>query len=178
VLACREQVRRVTGGRRADVQAWKKLLHVEHVVLEDGDIETAAGGPGIVVVRLRPDHRRRLRCPRCGQQCRFYDAGEGAPVAFPGPGGDAVLPGGGRAAGAVPAARGADCCGAVGQAGGQVHDRAGGARGVAVRADAVEQGRGPAAGDVAGAAGARGAGGRRPAGRGGPAGRGAQDRDP
>jgi hypothetical protein len=30
---------------------WKKLLHVEHVVLEDGDIETAPDGTEIAVVR-------------------------------------------------------------------------------------------------------------------------------
>jgi transposase len=56
---------------------WKKLLHVEHVVLEDGDIEEAADGGEVVVVGLRPDHRHRLRCPECGKRCRFYDAGEG-----------------------------------------------------------------------------------------------------
>jgi transposase len=56
---------------------WKKLLHVEHVVLEDGDIETAPDGSEIAVVRLRPDHRHRLRCPACGRRCRFYDAGDG-----------------------------------------------------------------------------------------------------
>jgi transposase len=56
---------------------WKKLLHVEHVVLEDGDIETLPDGSEITVVRLRPDHGHRLRCPECGKRCRFYDAGEG-----------------------------------------------------------------------------------------------------
>jgi transposase len=56
---------------------WKKLLHVEHVVLEDGDIETAPDGSEIAVVRLRPDSGRQLRCPECGGKCRFYDSGEG-----------------------------------------------------------------------------------------------------
>lgn len=56
---------------------WKKLLHVEYVVLEDGDVERGPGGSEVVVVRLRPDHRHRHRCPRCRQRCRFYDAGEG-----------------------------------------------------------------------------------------------------
>ncbi|MGH3248163.1 MAG: ISL3 family transposase, partial [Trebonia sp.] len=56
---------------------WKKLLHVEHVVLEDGDIEEAADGSQVAVVRLRPDSGRRLRCPECGGKCRFYDSGEG-----------------------------------------------------------------------------------------------------
>ena len=56
---------------------WKKLLHVEHVVLEDGDIEETLDGPEIAVVRLRPDSGHRLRCPECGGKCRFYDSGEG-----------------------------------------------------------------------------------------------------
>ena len=56
---------------------WKKLLHVEHVVLEDGDVEVAPYGTEIVVIGLRPDRRHRLRCPSCGRKCPFYDAGEG-----------------------------------------------------------------------------------------------------
>jgi transposase len=56
---------------------WKKLLHVEHVVLEDVDIEEVPGGGEAAVVRLRPDRGHRLRCPECGRKCAFYDAGEG-----------------------------------------------------------------------------------------------------
>ncbi|MGH3285643.1 MAG: ISL3 family transposase [Streptosporangiaceae bacterium] len=56
---------------------WKKLLHVEHVVLEDVDIEETRGGGEVAVVRLRPDRGHRLRCPCCGRKCAFYDAGEG-----------------------------------------------------------------------------------------------------
>jgi transposase len=56
---------------------WKKLLYVEHVVLEDADVEEMPDGSEIVVVRLRPDHRRRLRCPECGRKCPFRDAGDG-----------------------------------------------------------------------------------------------------
>ena len=46
---------------------WKKLLGVEHVVLEDSDVEEVPGGE-IAVARLRPDHRHRLRCPECGKK--------------------------------------------------------------------------------------------------------------
>lgn len=56
---------------------WKKLLGVEHVVLEDVDIEVAADGGQVVVAGLRPDRGHRLRCPECGRKCPFYDAGEG-----------------------------------------------------------------------------------------------------
>lgn len=41
---------------------WKKLLDVEHVVIEDGDIGETLDGSEIAVVRLRPDRQRRLRC--------------------------------------------------------------------------------------------------------------------
>jgi transposase len=56
---------------------WKKLLHVEHVVLEDGDVENTPGGVEAVVIRLRPDRGHRLRCPGCGRRCPFYDSGDG-----------------------------------------------------------------------------------------------------
>ncbi|MGH3193488.1 MAG: ISL3 family transposase [Streptosporangiaceae bacterium] len=56
---------------------WKKLLGVEHVVLEDVDIEVAADGGEVAVAGLRPDRGHRLRCPQCGRKCPFYDAGDG-----------------------------------------------------------------------------------------------------
>jgi transposase len=56
---------------------WKKLLDVEHVVIEGSDVEEAPDGGEIAVIRLRPDSGQRLRCPECGKKCRLYDAGEG-----------------------------------------------------------------------------------------------------
>jgi transposase len=56
---------------------WKKLLGVEHLVLEDGDIETGPGGQEILVFRVRPDHGHRNRCSRCGRRARWRDRGEG-----------------------------------------------------------------------------------------------------
>jgi hypothetical protein len=35
-------------------KVWKKLLGVEHVVFGDGDFETPAGGPEVVVLAVRP----------------------------------------------------------------------------------------------------------------------------
>lgn len=52
---------------------WKKLLDVEHVVPEDGDVETGPDGKEVLVVQLRPDRWDRLRCSGC--PCR--DDGEG-----------------------------------------------------------------------------------------------------
>ena len=76
---------------------WKKLLHVEHVVLEGGDIEEAPDGSEIAVVRLRPDSGHRLRCPECGGKREVTVPrlrGGQAAVAGAGPGRAALLPGG------------------------------------------------------------------------------------
>lgn len=56
---------------------WKKLLGVEHLVFEDGDVEAAADGGEVLVFGVRPDHGHRHRCSRCGRRCRRYDGGEG-----------------------------------------------------------------------------------------------------
>lgn len=57
---------------------WKKLLGVDHLVFEDGDLDTTSpGGEEVLVFRVRPDHRHRCRCSRCGRRAGFYDAGEG-----------------------------------------------------------------------------------------------------
>jgi transposase len=56
---------------------WKKLLDVEHVVLEDEVLEAGPGGTEILVIRLRPDKRHWLRCPLCGCRRPYRDDGEG-----------------------------------------------------------------------------------------------------
>ncbi len=56
---------------------WKKLLGVEYLVFEDGDIVTDRAGQEILVFRVRPDHGHRNRCSRCGRRCRYHDSGEG-----------------------------------------------------------------------------------------------------
>lgn len=56
---------------------WKKLLGVEHLVFEDGDIEAGPGGGETLVFGVRPDWRHRHRCSRCGRRVRYHDAGEG-----------------------------------------------------------------------------------------------------
>ena len=47
---------------------WKKLLGVEHLVFEDGDVEAAADGGEVLVFGVRPDHGHRHRCSRCGRR--------------------------------------------------------------------------------------------------------------
>jgi transposase len=56
---------------------WKKLLGVEHLVFEDGDIEAGPDGREVLVFRVRPDHGHRCRCSRCGRRTARYDRGEG-----------------------------------------------------------------------------------------------------
>jgi len=56
---------------------WKKLLGVEHLVLEDGDIEAGPDGSEVLVFSVRPVHAYRDRCPGCGKRRRRYDQGEG-----------------------------------------------------------------------------------------------------
>ena len=56
---------------------WKKLLGVEHLVFEDGDIEAGRDGREVLVFWVRPGHGHRHRCSRCGRRCRRYDGGAG-----------------------------------------------------------------------------------------------------
>ena len=42
---------------------WKKLLGVEHLVLEDGDAAVDAAGQEVLVFRVRPDHQHRTALP-------------------------------------------------------------------------------------------------------------------
>jgi transposase len=56
---------------------WKKLLGVEHLVFEDGDIEAGAGGGEALVFAVRPDRNHRNRCSRCGLRGRRYDGENG-----------------------------------------------------------------------------------------------------
>jgi len=56
---------------------WRKLLGVEHLVFEDGDITAGAGGREVLVFAVRPDHNHRNRCSRCGRRGRRYDGGDG-----------------------------------------------------------------------------------------------------
>jgi len=57
-------------------RVWKRLLGVEHTVIE----HVALGGDRgaeTVVVRVRPTRSRQGRCSRCGRRCGRYDAGGG-----------------------------------------------------------------------------------------------------
>jgi transposase len=77
VLAVEGQLAGHKGDGVRKSKLWKKLLGVEHVVLEDGDCEAGPGGAEVVVIRLRPDAGHRHRCSRCGGRARRHDAGAG-----------------------------------------------------------------------------------------------------
>lgn len=53
---------------------WKRLLGVEHTVIEQVRFDEDAQA---VVARVRPTRSRRRRCPRCARRCPGYDQGEG-----------------------------------------------------------------------------------------------------
>lgn len=58
-------------------RVWKRLLGVEHTVIERLEVEEAGGGEPVLVAHVRPDAWRVLRCPRCGRRCGRYDGGDG-----------------------------------------------------------------------------------------------------
>lgn len=57
-------------------RVWKRLLGVEHAVIEAVDVE-ADEGAEMVVARVRPTRSRQGRCSRCGRRASRYDQGSG-----------------------------------------------------------------------------------------------------
>ena len=55
-------------------RVWKRLLGVEHTVVEQVLYDEEDGA---VVAMVRPTRSRRGRCGVCGRKCRGYDQGEG-----------------------------------------------------------------------------------------------------
>lgn len=57
-------------------RVWRRLLDVQHTVIEGVELEQD-GGQEVLVARVRPTRSRRGRCGRCGRRCPGYDQGEG-----------------------------------------------------------------------------------------------------
>jgi transposase len=55
-------------------RVWKRLLGVEHTVVEQVVFDEEAGA---LVAMVRPTRSRRCRCPLCGRRCPGYDQGQG-----------------------------------------------------------------------------------------------------
>lgn len=55
-------------------RVWKRLLGVEHTVVEQIVFDEEAGA---LVAMVRPTRSRRRRCPLCGRRCPGYDQGQG-----------------------------------------------------------------------------------------------------
>ena len=55
-------------------RVWKRLLGVEHTVIEQVLYDEDAQA---VVALVRPTRSRRRRCPQCNRRCPGYDQGEG-----------------------------------------------------------------------------------------------------
>ena len=59
-----------------EVRVWKRLLGVEHAVIEGVELE-GEGTAEVLVASVRPTRSRRWRCSRCDRRCRGYDQGDG-----------------------------------------------------------------------------------------------------
>jgi transposase len=55
-------------------RVWRRLLGVEHTVIESVDLESDGRGGERLVARVRPKVAYRSRCSRCDQRCPGYDA--------------------------------------------------------------------------------------------------------
>src|SRR5436190_19385612 len=55
-------------------RVWKRLLGVEHTVIEQVRYDEDAQA---VVACVLPTRGRRRRCPQCNRRCPGYDQGEG-----------------------------------------------------------------------------------------------------
>ncbi len=57
-------------------RVWRRLLGVEHRVIEAVELE-GSGAEEVLVARVRPTRSRQGRCSRCQRRCRSSDAGAG-----------------------------------------------------------------------------------------------------
>ena len=57
-------------------RVWRRLLGVEHTVVEAVELEDD-DDEEVLVARVRPSRSRRGRCSRCDRRCRGYDQGGG-----------------------------------------------------------------------------------------------------
>ncbi len=56
-------------------RVWRRLLGVEHTVVESVDLEVGRDGVEVLVARVRPKAGAASRCSRCAGRCAGYDAG-------------------------------------------------------------------------------------------------------
>src|SRR5436190_1096300 len=63
--------RRRRGVRRTRV--WRRVLGVEHTVIESVELETDGRGQELLVARVRPKVSAARRCSRCQRRCPGYD---------------------------------------------------------------------------------------------------------
>jgi len=57
-------------------RVWRRLLGVEHTVIEAVELEDNGAEEEVLVARVRPTRSRRSRCSRCLRPCRGYDQGD------------------------------------------------------------------------------------------------------
>ena len=54
-------------------RVWRRVLGVEHTVIESVNLESDGRGREVLVTRVRPKAGVACRCSRCGRRCASYD---------------------------------------------------------------------------------------------------------
>jgi transposase len=54
-------------------RVWRRVLGVEHTVIESVDLEPSGRGGEVLVAQMRPKAGVACRCSRCGRRCAGYD---------------------------------------------------------------------------------------------------------
>jgi transposase len=55
-------------------RVWRRVLGVEHTVIESVDLESDGRGREVLVARVRPKAGVASRCSRCQRRCVGYDS--------------------------------------------------------------------------------------------------------
>jgi len=59
-------------------RVWRRVLGVEHTVIESVDLETDGRGQEVLVAQVRPKVSAARRCSRCKRRCPGYDTSPAA----------------------------------------------------------------------------------------------------
>jgi hypothetical protein len=55
-------------------RVWRRVLGVEHTVIESVDLESEGRGGEVLVAQVRPKAGVASRCSRCQRRCAGYDS--------------------------------------------------------------------------------------------------------
>ena len=55
-------------------RVWRRVLGVEHTVIESVELESDGRGGEVLIARVRPKAGVASRCSRCQRRCAGYDS--------------------------------------------------------------------------------------------------------